>query len=576
MNILSFTYWHDVHDTSAALVCDGRVVAAAEEERFSRVKHDSAVPLRAIDFCLSHVGLTMQEIDLIAFPERPFRTGRDSKLADIDRTALWRLFRAGHVRLRGLAHHAALATYFGAGGLWARSYGMDPVVARAFAAVRETHGLLPPVRFYDHHLAHAATSFFTSGLERAAIATVDGRGDPYATVTWRARGMEIDRLRCEPWCNSLGFFYRDCTRYLGLGDFGEGKTMGLGSYADPAELRQPTGQMLALPDEPRWYRYLQAPSEDLLGFPARSTQPVTEHPYPQFAAAAQQSLELAFERIARSASSDAETRALCLGGGVALNCAANGRLLASGDFAPVWAYAASGDAGLCIGAALLAAAEAKELALDRLHRADLGPEFHSRAVEIALAAEPAITFEHSSRVAEEVADRLAAGQVIGWFQGRMELGPRALGNRSILASPRSTEIRDRVNRLKGREQWRPLAPSVLAERAGHYFELSGESPFMLFATKVRADVRHEVPAVVHIDGSARPQTVRRDENPALHGLIEAFENRTGVPLVLNTSFNAAGEPIVCTPADATRTFLATGLDALACGEFIVQRRDGNG
>jgi carbamoyltransferase len=197
-------------------------------------------------------------------------------------------------------------------------------------------------------------------------------------------------------------------------------------------------------------------------------------------------------------------------------------------------------------------------------------------VETALAAEPAITFEHSSRVAEEVADRLAAGQVIGWFQGRMELGPRALGNRSILASPRSTEIRDRVNRLKGREQWRPLAPSVLAERAGHYFELSGESPFMLFATKVRADVRHEVPAVVHIDGSARPQTVRRDENPALHGLLEAFENRTGLPLVLNTSFNAAGEPIVCTPADAIRTFLATGLDALACGEFIVQRRDGNG
>ena len=257
MRILSFTYWRGVHDTSAALVCDGRVVAAAEEERFSRVKHDPAVPLRAIDFCLSHAGLTMQEIDLIAFPEKPFRTGPDSKLADIDRSALWRLFRADHVRMRGLVHYAALSTYLGLGLPQSRSYGIDPIVATAFAAVREAHGPLPPVRFYQHHHAHAATSFFTSGLEGAAVATVDGRGDPYATVTWRARGTEIERLRCEPWCNSLGFFYRDCTRYIGLGDFGEGKTMGLGSYADPAELREPAERMLELPGDRGWYRYRQ-------------------------------------------------------------------------------------------------------------------------------------------------------------------------------------------------------------------------------------------------------------------------------------------------------------------------------
>jgi carbamoyltransferase len=576
MKILSFTYWHDVHDTAAALVCDGRVVAAAEEERFTRTKHESSVPLRAIDFCLSHAGLTMQEIDLIAFPEKPFRTGPDSKLAYIDRSALWRLFRAGHVRRRGLVHHAALSTYLRLGLPRFRSYGMDPIVADAFAASREAYGPLPPVRFYDHHLAHAATSYFTSGLERAAVATVDGRGDPYSTVTWRAQGTGIERLRSEPWCNSLGFFYRDCTRYLGLGDFGEGKTMGLGSYADPAELRQPAEQMLERPSDGRWYRYRRAPSEDLLGFPPRSTAPATERPYPQFAAAMQEATEIAVEKIARSASSDADFPALCLGGGVALNCAANGRLLAGGDFAPVWAFAASGDAGLGIGAALLAAIEAGELALERLDTADLGPEFDARAVEAALTAERSITFKRSTRVAEEVAERLAADQIVGWFQGRMELGPRALGNRSILASPRSTEIRDRVNSLKGREQWRPLAPSVLAERAGGYFQLAGESPFMLFATDVRAEVRHEVPAIVHVDGSARPQTVRRDQNPALHELIEAFHRRTGVPLVLNTSFNAAGEPIVCTPTDAVRTFLATGLDALVCGDFIVQRRDVGG
>jgi carbamoyltransferase len=576
VNILSFTYWHDVHDTAAALVCDGRVVAAAEEERFTRTKHDSAVPLRAIDFCLSHAGLTMQDIDLIAFPERPFRTGPDSKLADIDRSALWRLFRAGHVRKRGLVHHAVLSTYLRLGLPQPRSYGMDPVVARAFAAIREAHGPLPSVRFYDHHLAHAATSYFTSGLERAAVATVDGRGDPYATVTWRAQGIGFDRLRSEPWCNSLGFFYRDCTRYLGLGDFGEGKTMGLGSYADPAELRRPAERMLEPPGDGRWYRYRRSPSEAVLGFPARSTEPATERPYPQLAAAVQQALEMAVETIARSVSSDAGTPALCLGGGVALNCAANGRLLAGGDFAPVWAYAASGDAGLGIGAALLAAAEAKELAPERLDTAYLGPEFDARAVEAALSAESAITFERSSRVAEEVADLLAADQIVGWFQGRMELGPRALGNRSILASPRSTEVRDRVNRLKGREEWRPLAPSVLSERAADYFHPSGESPFMLFATDVRPEARHEVPAIVHVDGSARPQTLRRDQNTAFHAVIEAFQRHTGIPLVLNTSFNAAGEPIVCTPADAVRTFLATGLDALACGDFIVRRRGADG
>lgn len=574
MRILSFTSWDDVHDTAAALVCEGRVVAAAEEERFSRVKHDSTVPLRAIDFCLSRAGLTMKEIDLIAFPEKPFRTGRDSKLADIDRSALWRLFRAGHVRTRGLVHHTALSAYLRLGLPQSRSFGMDPIVAHAFELVREAHGPLPPVRFYDHHLAHAATAYLTSGLESAAIATVDGRGDPYATITWRARGTEIERLRCEPWCNSLGFYYRDCTHYLGLGEFGEGKTMGLSAYADSAELQGHVERMLEI-DGRRWYQYRRKPSEDLLGFPPRSRAPVTDHPHPQLAAAVQQALELAVERVARSASSDAQSLALCLGGGVALNCAANGRLLASGDFAPVWAFAASGDAGLSVGAGLLAARDANELEIERLDHAYLGPEFDAEAVESTLAVEPAITFERSPRVADEIAELLATGQVVGWFQGRMELGPRALGNRSILASPGSTEIRDRVNRLKGREPWRPLAPSILAECAADYFELSGESPFMLFATNVRPHVRRQVPAIVHVDGSARPQTVRRDQNPPLHACIEAFRRRTGLPLVLNTSFNAAGEPIVCTPADAVRSFLAMGLDALVCGDFVVRRRDRN-
>ena len=572
MNILSFTYWHDVHDTAAALVCDGRIVAAAEEERFSRVKHDSDVPLRAIDFCLARAGLTMSEVDVIAFPEKPFRTGADSKFAEIDPSALWRLHRAGHVRARGVVHYAALSACRRLGLLRSRSFGMGQLVAQAFDAVRAVYGPLPPVRFYDHHRAHAATAFFTSGLEEAAVATVDGRGDPYSTVTWRGHGTTLERLRSEPWCNSLGFFYRDCTRYLGLGDFGEGKTMGLGAYAEADELAPRVRRLLDTQDSARWYRYRRPPSEDILAFPPRDSAAVMDYPYPQFAAAVQERLEAAVERIARSAVEDADAgTALCLGGGVALNCAANGRL--SDQFpGPISAFAASGDAGLPLGAALLEADKAGELEPEKLDHANLGPAFDSITIEAALAAEPRVEFVRTPTIADDVAERLAGGQIVGWFQGRMELGPRALGNRSILASPATIEIRDRVNRLKGREPWRPLAPSVLADRANDHFQLAGESPFMLFAADVRPQVRDNAPAIVHVDGTARPQTVRRDQNPLLHDLITQFERRTGVPLVLNTSFNAAGEPIVCTPADAVRTFLATGLDGLACGDFIVRRR----
>ena len=569
MNVLSFISWRDVHDTAAALVCDGQVVAAAEEERFSRDKHDAAVPLRAIEYCLAQAGLEMADVDVLAFPERPFRTGRDAKLATIDRSALWRLYRAGHVRARGLVHHAALtaALKFPI----ARSAGMDPIVAQAFRTVAERYGTLPPARFYDHHEAHAALALFASGQERAAIATVDGRGDPYSTVTWEGRGLGLRRLRTEPWCNSLGFFYRDCTHYLGLGEFGEGKTMGLAPYGDPQVLRTRLERSLATPAGPRWYRYLQRPSSELLGFPPRDGQPPTDRPYADMAATVQALTERSIDRIAESARIDAGTRALCLGGGVALNCAANGRLRAATD-APLSVFAAAGDAGLAIGAAFLAARDLGDAPSGPLEHAYLGPGFDARAVEAALGERPELSFTRSARVEEDVAERLAAGAIVGWFQGRMELGPRALGNRSILADPRDVATRDRVNRLKGREPWRPLAPSVLAERAGDFFELRGESPFMLFAARVRPPARGRIPAVVHVDGTARPQTVRRNANPRLYELLQAFERRAGVPVLLNTSFNAAGEPIVCSPRDAIRSFLSMRLDVLVLGDHICTPR----
>jgi carbamoyltransferase len=358
--------------------------------------------------------------------------------------------------------------------------------------------------------------------------------------------------------------------YLGLGEFGEGKTMGLAAYGEPTLLWPAVSRLLDTSDPSRWYRYLQEPSESLLGFPPRSDDEATNGPYPHFAAAVQRRLEQAIKRVAESACEQAGCAALCLAGGVALNCSANGGLLVDRHPHPVWAFAAAGDGGLSLGAALLAAQEAGELESRRLDHAYLGPSFDNRAIELALQAEPGITIHRSARVVEEVAERLSRGQIVGWFHGRMELGPRALGNRSILADPRSAHVRDRVNRLKGREPWRPLAPSVIADRASEYFELPGESPFMLFAARVRPSARDQLPAVVHADGSARPQTVRQAQNTALHALLLQFERRPGLPVLLNTSFNTAGEPIVCRPEDGIRTFLATGLDALACGDFIAE------
>jgi carbamoyltransferase len=263
--------------------------------------------------------------------------------------------------------------------------------------------------------------------------------------------------------------------------------------------------------------------------------------------------------------------ALCLGGGVAYNCTSNGAVLASGMASPVWVFPASGDAGLSVGAAIACAAENGETKASRLRSAYLGPEFSDAEIDAAIKDNRGISARRLDDVAAEAAGLIDAGNVIGWFQGRMELGPRALGNRSILADPRTTGSRDHVNEVKRREHWRPLAPAVLAERAAEYFDISARSDFMLFAAQVRPEKRQEVAGIVHVDGSARPQTVTREQNPRLYDLISAFASRTGIPLLLNTSFNDAGEPIVCSPRDAIRTFLATGLDALVIGDMLVTK-----
>lgn len=570
MNILSFIYWKGCHDTSAAVVRDGRLIAAAEEERFTRRKHDGSFPLNAINFCLKKAGIAMEDVDVIAFPSMPFRSGIHSNHAEMDRNMLRRLKAEGACRSRSVIHKYALDAFLRLGITF--NWKMNPHVAQGFAILREHYSTIPPVRYFSHHLAHAAVAYLTSGYDAAAIATIDGRGDSYATVTWKATGQSITRMRAEPFTNSLGLFYLHCTKYLGLGSFAEGKTMGLSAYGDEKAYAQHVSSLLETKDS-CWYQYRGRPSPEVLGFSQRNGLPIVAPPYTDFAAALQRALDIAVARISRSAIDEAQSRRLCLGGGVALNCAANGALLASGAASAIWIFPAAGDSGLSVGAALLCALQEGALHPGRIDSAYWGPEFTPSDYEAVLKRDPRVIYQPASNLAAEISQRLAAGEVIGWFQGRMELGPRALGNRSILADPRRVEMRDRVNRIKSREMWRPLAPVVLAEHASKFFHLNTPSPFMLFAVRVRAEKRSQLPAVVHIDGSARPQTVTREQNPRLHALLKAFEWRTGLPVLLNTSFNTASEPIVCTAEDAVKTFLATEIDTLVLGDFIVRRRN---
>ncbi len=568
MNILGFVYGFRCHDTSAAIVCDGKLVAAVEEERFTRRKHDSAFPVRSIDYCLKCAGLSMEQVDFIAFPEKPFRSGPDSCLAEMNWKTLFKLRSRKGARFRSLVHKGFLDALLPFGIKW--NWQMEPTSAEGFAELRRHYPNLPPIRFYDHHHAHAAAAFLTSGLEAAAIVTIDFAGGPYSTATWKGDESSIVRLESEVWQNSLGEFYSDATSYLGLGDFAEGKTMGLAPYGNAKQFEELFETVLER-KESHWFSYRGWPSEASLGFPARANQSPLDAPFPDLAAAVQSALELAQQRIVRTAVNQANNRAACVGGGVALNCSANGALLESGLVDSSWVFPASNDAGLSVGAALLCAVGCGEFNPLRLEHAYWGPEFSSSECEAAVHHEPRVTFRQTNGpVNEEVAEALSSGQVVGVCRGRMEFGPRALGNRSILADPRRLENRDLVNRIKGRELWRPLAPVVLAERASEFFDLRQPSPFMLFRAQVRPEKRSEVPAIVHVDGSARPQTVTREQNPALYDLISAFSRYTGVPVLMNTSFNTAREPIVCTPQDAIASFLASGLDLLLLGDFLIE------
>ena len=433
-------------------------------------------------------------------------------------------------------------------------------------------------RFMAHHEAHAISAFAYSGFEDAAVLVLDGRGAWEATSLWRGRNGRLEHLWTIPWPNSLGLFYAQFTYYLGFTPYSdEWKVMGLAPYGEPGiNLRD----FIVPNDNP--YRVatplvLGPESESVpwdraaLGPPRRPESEIDAR-HKNLAFAVQDMCEQAMLTLARAAVAQTGCRNLCLAGGVALNSKANGKIVSSGIVDRIFVQPAASDDGVCLGAALgPRSTTAGKLPVRKMRHAYLGNECSDAEIEKALATYK-IRATRVSDPAAVAAELLANGKILGWVQGRMEFGPRALGSRSILADPRDPEMNAKVNNaVKFREWWRPFAPSLLSEVAGEYLESATDSPFMVLTAQVRPEKRSVIPSVTHVDGSARPQTVERDVNPLYWRLIHEFGQRTGVPVVMNTSFNLRGEPIVSSPTDAIRTFFSSGMDALVIGSFVVEK-----
>jgi carbamoyltransferase len=547
------------HDAAACLLRDGVLVAAAQEERFSRVKHDWRFPESAIAYCLSEAGISTKELDLVVFYEKPFLR--------FERTL--ETFLA--VAPRGLKAFLDTMPSWLKQKLWLPH------------TIEKRLGYGGKVLFAEHHLAHSASSFFLSSFDEAALLTVDGVGE-WATASYGfGRGNRIELTHEMRFPHSLGLLYSAFTAYLGFEvNDAEYKVMGLAPYGTPryrdlileeiVDLR-PDGSIRLNMDYFAFQygsKMFTRKMEELFGLPARAPESELMQKHKDIAASLQKVTEDVILTMARHVHAETGMRKLCFAGGVALNSVANGRLLREGPFDRLFIQPAAGDAGGALGAACLAWHHYLNRAeRHRLENVYLGSAFSDEEIESFLSTVPGI---HRQKLDDftlihEVARLLAAGKVIGWFQGRMEFGPRALGNRSILADPRRVEMKDTVNeKIKFREGFRPFAPAVPAEDATEYFEIEGESPYMLLTVPTKSD---KISAVTHVDGSARVQTVEQADNPLFHALLMEFESITGVPVLLNTSFNLRGEPIVCTPADAFGTFMKCGMDGLALGNFLV-------
>jgi len=583
------------HDSAAALLRDGEILAAAQEERFSRTKHDARFPAHAVRWCLDYAGIGLGDLRCVVFYDKP--------LLKFDRLLETYLALAP----RGFSSFVAAMP------IWLKEKLFLKMMLRrelaALGGMREAD--LPPLLFSEHHRSHAASAFFPSPFAEAAVMCLDGVGEWATSTMWRGTGHRLEPLWEIRFPHSLGLLYSAFTYYTGFKvNSGEYKLMGLAPYGEPkyaALIRDRLVDIkevgtfrldLAYFDYPVGLRMTNAEFDGLFGGPLRAPEsPLTQREM-DIAASIQAVTEEIVLRLGRTLQRETGAANLCLAGGVALNCVANGRLLREGPFRDLWIQPAAGDAGGALGAALCAWHEhlgepRAPVPGDAMRGSFLGPEYDDGEIEAALGNLGAV-YERIDRGAlvPRVAERLAAGDVVGWFQGRMEFGPRALGARSILGDPQSPKMQATMNlKIKFRESFRPFAPAVLEERVADWFDLDRRSPYMLFVAPVAAAkrrpmtvdeerlfgidklnvARSAIPAVTHVDYSARIQTVDRETHPLFHALLAEFERRTGCPVLVNTSFNVRGEPIVNSPEDAYRCFMRTNMDTLVIGGCVMDK-----
>lgn len=589
MNILGISAFY--HDSAAALVRDGEIVAAAQEERFTRRRHDAAFPARAAAWCLEEAGIGAHELDAVAFYEKPWL--KAERLLESYLAVAPRGFRS---------FLTAIPT-------WLREKRDIPGLIRSELGA-EYRG---PVIFPEHHQSHAASAFYPSPFEDAAILTVDGVGEWATTTIGAGRENRVEILEELHFPHSLGLLYSAFTYYAGFRvNSGEYKVMGLAPYGEPRYLDLIFNHLVELREDgsfrldQRYFNYIAGLTmtspqfDELFGGPPRRPESLLTQRDMDLAASVQAAAEEVMLRLARRAYQLTGSPRLCLAGGVALNCVANGRILREGPFDRVWIQPASGDAGGSLGAALFAWHQLLERPRevhpsDAMRGALLGPQFSNSEIEaVLLDLKAPYRRLEDEELAETVARLLDEGLVAGWFRGRMEFGPRALGARSIIGDARSPQMQSQMNlKIKFRESFRPFAPCVLREHVSRYFELDEESPYMLLVAAVHPEQRlpanpdsenlwgierlnrprSSIPAVTHVDWSARIQTVDAERHGLFRTMMEAFYRQTGCPVIVNTSFNVRGEPIVCTPADAYRCFMFTDLDALILENCLLLKKD---
>jgi carbamoyltransferase len=562
------------HDSAACLVRDGVVIAAAEEERFTHVKHGKRpipfstyeLPYHAIDYCLREAGITLADVAHVAYSYDPYLLlGPHCAEATIT------------LPLEPSAHPTPAE--------WEAAW--DPLFLSSIVnAPRQLAGGAPlhlqarfrgvsadgPFQwhFVEHHIAHAASAFHASPFTEATVLTLDGRGERATTSYHLGNGNQLERLGQVNFPHSLGLLYEQVTGYLGfLPSSDEYKVMALASYGNPVYLDE-FRSMIHLGERGQ-YTIDPLRLEERFG-PARLRGGPLEQRHYDIARSLQMALEESALALASWLADATQQERLCMAGGVALNCVMNAKLRDSGLFRDIWVQPAAGDAGTALGAALWIDAQERRSDERRyqMNHAFLGPAYSDEEIEQFLRWTK-VPYRRLNHVVEEAADLLAADKIIGWYQGRMEFGPRALGARSILASPIRASMQARLNDIKDREDFRPVAPVVLEEEAPQWFAGAHESPFMLFVYDVLPDKADRIPAVRHVDGTARIQTINRQQNALYYDLVRAFHARTGVPVLINTSFNTRGEPIVCTPRDAVECFWTSPLDALVIGSFLLEK-----